>query len=102
MTCVGDNAAVITWYRSGRLVTFSDDRYDEVSFERDIDSNRQTAQLILSLVTPNEAGEYLCRDQTKHLNDSQIVRVHVTSPSELTASSAGNIFMASLLCFIRH
>lgn len=89
LTCLGDNAAIIAWYRSGQLVKFSGGRPDEVSFERDLDSNRQKALLTRPLVTSFESGEYQCRDQTKHLNDSRIVIVHVTSTSELAANTAG-------------
>jgi hypothetical protein len=92
LTCLGDNAAVIAWYRSGQLVTLAN---DEISFERDLDSNRQKALMTRPLVTSSESGEYQCRDQTKHLNDSRIIIVHVTSTSELAASIAGMVYSHS-------
>lgn len=80
--CVGDNAAVIAWYQSNRLVTRRTGGSHDVSlkFDRDFDANRQTAQLTRAGVLGDATGDYQCRDQNHHIGNSRVIRLLVVSP----------------------
>jgi len=58
--CVGDNAAVIAWYQSNRLVTLAS-RDVSLKFDRDYDANRQTALLTRAGLVGSATGDYQCR-----------------------------------------
>lgn len=76
--CVGDNAAVIAWYQSNRLVTLAS-RDVSLKFDRDYDANRQTALLTRAGVHGDATGDYQCRDQNHHIGNSRIISLHVIS-----------------------
>lgn len=100
LVCVGDNAAVITWYLDSELVSLSNDRpADEIDFDRDLDTNRQTARLTRRLMTSQDGGRYECRDQTRHLGDSRPVDVLIASISQL---SSGCRQCSSVIAADRH
>ena len=78
--CVGDNAAVIAWYQSNRLVTLAS-RDVSLKFDRDYDANRQTALMSRAAVHGDATGDYQCRDQNHHIGNSRIIRLQVVAPS---------------------
>jgi len=78
--CIGDNAAVIAWYQSNRLVTLAS-RDVSLKFDRDYDANRQTALLTRAGVLGDAAGDYQCRDQNHHIGNSRIIRLQVVAPA---------------------
>ena len=78
--CVGDNAAVIAWYQSNRLVTLAS-RDVSLKFDRDYDANRQTALLTRAGIVGDATGDYQCRDQNHHIGNSRIIRLQVVAPA---------------------
>ena len=78
-TCIGDNAAVIAWYQSNRLVTLASGDVS-LKFDRDYDANRQTALLTRAGVLGDATGDYQCRDQNHHIGNSRIIRLQVVAP----------------------
>ena len=88
LACVGDNSAVISWHLFDDPVTWSPDDHVLVTRSSDLDTNRQTVELNRYFMTASEAGEYQCRDLTKHLGESTVVSVHVASTSELASNRA--------------
>ena len=78
--CIGDNAAVISWYQSNRVVTLAS-RGVSLKFDRDYDANRQTALLTRADVLGDATGDYQCRDQNHHIGNSRIIRLQVAAPS---------------------
>jgi len=86
--CIGDNAAVIAWYQSNRLVTLAS-RDVTFNFKRDYDANRQTTRLTRAGVLGDATGEYQCRDQTHHVGNSRIIRLQVVAPAaELSVNNS--------------
>ena len=79
-TCIGDNAAVIAWYQSNRLVTLAS-RDVSLKFDRDYDANRQTALLTRAGIRGDATGNYQCRDQNHHIGNSRIIRLEVVAPA---------------------
>ena len=78
--CIGDNAAVIAWYQSNRLVTLASHDVT-LKFDRDYDSNRQTALLTRASILGDATGNYQCRDQNQHIRNSRIIRLQVVAPA---------------------
>lgn len=78
--CIGDNAAVIAWYQSNRLVTLAS-RDVALKFDRDYDANRQTALLTRASILGDATGDYQCRDQNHHIGNSRIIRLQVVAPA---------------------
>lgn len=91
--CIGDNAAVIAWYQSNRLVTLAS-RDVSLKFDRDYDANRQTALLTRAGVLGDATGDYQCRDQNHHIGNSRVIRLHVVSP--VAEQSVNNNFNAAV------
>ena len=88
--CIGDNAAVIAWYQSNRVVTLTSDGGGVIlKFDRDYDSNRQTALLTRTHVVGEATGDYQCRDQNNHIGHSRIIRLQVVAPAaELSVNNS--------------
>ena len=78
--CIGDNAAVIAWYQSNRLVTLAS-RDVSLKFDRDYDANRQTALMTRARILGDATGDYQCRDQNHHIGNSRIIRLQVVAPA---------------------
>jgi hypothetical protein len=99
--CLGDNSASVSWYQSGqRLMMTPSTGHDDViiSVEYDVEHNRQKSLLSRVLLTDKSTGDYLCKDDSRRLNDSKIVTVYVRMfPKNTHTSSSGTLTTSLLL-----